>query len=120
MTRRKVTKMDEQKIHGIITDALRAANAKFDSDGQTIWVDIGGRRTLAIGVSECAPDDDKAKKHRYTVSLHIDVCDTFEMEADSPEEAEAIVNARVESCDIDIAKLEVNKVTVEAYEHKEN
>ena len=33
--------MDEQKIHGIITDALRAANAKFDSDGSTIWVDVG-------------------------------------------------------------------------------
>lgn len=56
--------MDEQKIHGIITDALRAANAKFDSDGSTIWVDVGDRRTLAIGVSECAPDDGGAKKHR--------------------------------------------------------
>ncbi len=111
--------MDEQKIHGIITDALRAANAKFDSDGSTIWVDVGDRRTLAIGVSECAPDDGGAK-HRYTVSLHVDVCDTFEMAAESPEEAEAIVKARVESCEIDIAKLEVNKVSVEAYEHEEN
>ena len=111
--------MDEQKIHGIITDALRAANAKFDSDGSTIWVDVGNRRTLAIGVSECAPDEPAPKKHRYTVSLHVDVCDTFEMEADSPEDAEAIVKARVESCDIDIAKLEVNKVTVEAYEQRE-
>ena len=111
--------MDEQKIHGIITDALRAANAKFDSDGSTIWVDVGDRRTLAIGVSECAPDEPAPKKHRYTVSLHVDVCDTFDMEADSPEEAEAIVKTRVESCDIDIAKLEVNKVSVEAYEQRE-
>ena len=112
--------MDEQKIHQILMDALKAANAKCDSDGSTIWVDVGDRRTLAIGVSECAPDDEGAKKRRYTVSLHVDVCDTFEMEADSPDEAEAIVKARVESCEIDIAKLEVNKVSVEAYEHKGN
>ena len=54
------------------------------------------------------------------MSLHVDVCDTFEMAAESPEDAEAIVKARVESCEIDIAKLEVNKVSVEAYEHEEN
>ena len=111
--------MDEEKIHRIIADALRAANAKFDSDGKTIWVDAGGRRTIAIGVDECNHGGG-GKKHRYTVSLHVDVCDTFEMEADSPEEAEAIVKARVESCDIDIAKLEVNKVSVEAYEQSED
>lgn len=111
--------MDEMKIHSILMDALKAANAKCDSDGHTIWIEAGGGRTLAVCVSECAPDDGGAKKHRYTVSLHVDVCDTFEMEADSPEEAEAIVKARVESCDIDIAKLEVNKVTVEAYEQRE-
>ena len=110
--------MDEEKIHRIIADALKAANAKFDSDGKTIWVDAGGRRTIAIGVGEC--NHGGGKKHRYTVSLHVDVCDTFEMEADSPEEAEAIVKARVESCDIDIAKLEVNKVSVEAYEQRED
>ena len=111
--------MDEEKIHRIIADALKAANAKFDSDGKTIWVDAGGRRTIAIGVGECAPDGG-GKKHRYTVSLHVDVCDTFEMEADSPEEAEAIVKAKVESCDIDISKLEVNTVSVEAYEQRED
>ena len=49
--------MDEQKIHRIIADALKAANAKFDSDGKTIWVDAGGRRTIAIGVGECARDE---------------------------------------------------------------
>ena len=76
--------------------------------------------SISIGFIDCEPDDSVPKKRRYTVSLHVDVCDTFEMAAESPEEAEAIVKARVESCDIDIAKLEVNKVVVEAYEHKED
>jgi hypothetical protein len=46
--------MDEQKIHRIIMDALEAANAKCETDGSTIWIDVDGGRTLAVGVSECA------------------------------------------------------------------
>ena len=109
-------------IRDIITDALERAKVRFDTDGENIWVDDpnGINPTISIGLIDCEPDESAPKKHRYTVSLHVDVCDTFEMAAESPEEAEAIVKARVESCEIDIAKLEVNKVTVEAYEHKED
>ena len=109
-------------IRDIITDALEKAKVQFDTDGENIWVDDpnGIKPTISIGFIDCEPDESAPKKHRYTVSLHIDVCDTFEMAAENPEDAEAIVKARVESCEIDISKLEVNKVTVEAYEHKEN
>ena len=109
-------------IRDIITHALERAKVQFDTDGENIWVDDpnGIKPTISIGFIDCEPDEFAPKKHRYTVSLHVDVCDTFEMAAESPEEAEAIVKARVESCEIDIAKLEVNKVTVEAYEHKED
>ena len=109
-------------IRDIITHALERAKVQFDTDGENIWVDDpnGIKPTISIGFIDCEPYESAPKKHRYTVSLHVDVCDTFEMAAESPEEAEAIVKARVESCEIDIAKLEVNKVTVEAYEHKED
>ena len=53
------------------------------------------------------------------MNLHIDVGDTFDLMADSPEEAEATVKERVERCEIDIASLEVLKVEVEAYEHRD-
>lgn len=112
----------KDRIIDIITDAIEKAKVQFDTDGTNIWVDDpnGIKPTIAIGFIDCEPDDDAAKKHRYTVSLHVDVCDTFELAAESPEEARAIVKARVESCEIDIAKLEVNKVSVEAYEQMED
>lgn len=112
----------KDRIRDIITDALEKAKVKFDTDGENIWVDDpnGIEPSISIGFIDCEPDESAPKKRRYTVSLHADVCDTFEMAAESPEEAEAIVKARVESCEIDIAKLEVNKVSVEAYEHEEN
>ena len=45
--------METNEIHKTIKDALRAANAKFDTDGRTIWIDAGGRRTIAVCVTEC-------------------------------------------------------------------
>ena len=109
--------MDEQKIHGIITVALRAANAKFDSDGSTIWVDVGDRRTLAIGVSECAPDDcgrrDKDKE-TYLVSLHAEFTGVFNVKASSESEAEAIIRNRFDIEEIGVDDLELVRTTVGA------
>ena len=111
----------KNRILDIITDALERAKMKFDSDGESVWVDDpnGIEPTVSIALAECEADDAAKKEHRYTVNLHIDVCDTFDLMADSPEEAEATVKERVERCEIDIASLEVLKVEVEAYEHRD-
>ena len=111
--------MDEQKIHGIITDALRAANAKFDSDGSTIWIDIGDRRTLAVCVSECAPDEygiSESEKHIYSVSLHATFAGAFDVKASSEDEAEEIVRARFQNEDIKVCDLELDSTDVNATE----
>ena len=111
--------MDEQRIHGIITDALRAANVKFDSDGSTIWVDVGDRRTLAIGVSECAPDDygvGDEEKRTYSVSLHATFAGSFDVRASSESEAEEIVRDRFTAEDIKVSDLELDKTEVNATE----
>ena len=111
----------KDRILDIITDALERAKMKFDSDGESVWVDDpnGIEPTVSIALAECEADDAAKKKHRYTVNLHIDVGDTFDLMADSPEEVEATVKERVERCEIDIASLEVLKVEVEAYEHRD-
>ena len=110
--------MDETKIHRILMDALKAANAKCDSDGSTIWIDIGDRRTLAVCVSECVPDDDGADedKRTYSVSLHATFAGSFDVKASSEEEAEEIVRARFQNEDIKVCDLELDSTEVNATE----
>ena len=111
--------MDEMKIHGILMDALKAANAKCDSDGSTIWIDIGDRRTLAVCVSECAPDDygkSDEEKHTYSVSLHATFAGSFDVRASSESEAEEIVRDRFAAEDIKVRDLELDTTEVNATE----
>lgn len=109
--------MDEQKIHHILMDALKAANAKCDSDGSTIWIDTEDRRTLAVCVSECAPDDcgrrDKDKE-TYLVSLHAEFTGVFNVKASSESEAEAIIRNRFDIEEIGVDDLELVRTTVGA------
>ena len=110
--------MDEMKIHGIIMDALKAANAKCDSDGSTIWIDVGGRRTLAVCVSECFPDDGDAEEDAklYSVSLHATFAGSFDVMASSGSEAEEIVRDRFANEDIKVRDLELDTTEVNATE----
>ena len=111
--------MDETKIHRILMDALKAANAKCDSDGSTIWIDVGGRRTLAVCVSECAPDSDgnaDAPKHTYSVSLHATFVGFFDVTASSGSEAEEIIRERFHNEDIKVRDLELDSTEVNASE----
>ena len=111
--------MDETKIHGILMDALKAANAKCDSDGSTIWIDLGGRRTLAVCVSECAPDDygvGDGGKHTYSVSLHATFAGSFDIVAANANEAEEIVRDRFANEDIKVRDLELDSTEVNATE----
>ena len=110
--------MDEQKIHGIITDALRAANAKFDTDGRTIWIDAGGRRTIAVCVTECKGDDEGVGEdaHTYSVSLHATFAGSFDVKASSESEAEEIVRDRFANEEIKVSDLELDSTDVNATE----
>ena len=111
--------MNEQKIHDILTDALKAANATFDTDGSTIWVEADGGRTFAVCVSGCAPDDDGADneaKRTYSVSLHATFAGVFDVRASSESEAEEIVRDRFAAEDIRVCDLELDKTEANATE----
>lgn len=111
--------MDETKIHNILMDALKAANAKCDSDGNTIWIDLGDKRTLAVCVSECAPDDygvGDEEKRTYSVSIHATFAGAFDVKASSESEAEEIVRDRFTAEDIKVSDLELDKTEVNATE----
>ena len=112
--------MDETKIHRIIMDALKAANAKCDSDGSTIWIDAGQDHTFAICVNECLPDDygqGDADKHLYSVSLHATFAGSFDVKASSEDEAEEMIRERfqnedIKDCDLDHDSTEVHATEV--------
>ena len=111
--------MDEMKIHGILMDALKAANAKCDSDGSTIWIEAGGGRTLAVCVSECAPDDygkSDEDKHTYSVSLHASFAGSFDVKAANANDAEEMIRAKFHSEDITVRDLELDSTEVNATE----
>ena len=111
--------MDEQKIHNILMDALKAANAKCDSDGSTIWIDAGGDRTFAVCVNECAPDDygkSEEDKRTYSVSLHATFAGSFDVKASSESEAEEIVRDRFTNEDIKVSDLYLDTTEVNATE----
>ena len=109
--------MNEQKIHGILTDALKAANATFDTDGSTIWVEADGGRTFAVCVSGCAHDDDGADDRRtYSVSLHATFAGTFDVKASSESEAEEIVRDRFAAEDIKVCDLALDNAEANATE----
>ena len=111
--------MDEMKIHGILMDALKAANAKCDSDGSTIWIEAGSDKTFAICVNECAPDDygrSEEEMHTYSVSLHATFAGSFDVRASSGSEAEEIVRDRFASEDIKVRDLELDTTEVNATE----
>ena len=111
--------MDEMKIHGILMDALKAANAKCDSDGNTIWIEAGGGRTLAVCVSECAPDDygkSDEDKHTYSVSLHASFAGSFDVKAANANDAEEMIRAKFHSEDITVRDLELDSTEVNATE----
>ena len=111
--------MDEMKIHGILMDALKAANAKCDSDGSTIWIEAGGGRTFAVCVSECAPDEygiSESEKHLYSVSLHATFAGSFDVRASSGSEAEEMVRDRFAAEEIKVSDLELDSTEVNATE----
>ncbi len=111
--------MDEMKIHNILMDALKAANAKCDSDGSTIWIEAGGGRTLAVSVNECAPDEygiSESEKHTYSVSLHATFAGSFDVRASSRSEAEEMVRDRFANEDIKVRDLELDTTEVNATE----
>ena len=97
----------QDKILKIITDALKGADAKFDTDGQTVWVDGKDGRTFAVCVSECAGDEDprNAEKNTYTVHLHTSFMGAFDVKAESDSEAEEIVRDRFKNEDIKMSDL---------------
>lgn len=112
--------MDETKIHHILMDALKAANAKCESDGSTIWIDIGNRRALAVRVSECPPDDygvsEEERLHTYSVSLHASFAGSFDVKAANANDAEEMIRAKFHSEDITVRDLELDSTEVNATE----
>ena len=111
--------MDEQKIHRILMDALKAANAKCDSDGNTIWIEAGGGRTLAVCVSECAPDDygvGDEEMRTYSVSLHATFAGSFDVKAISESAAEEKIRDLFTAEEIKVSDLELDTTEVHATE----
>ena len=106
----------KDQILKIVTDALRGAAAKFDTDGETVWVDGKDGRTFAVCVNECVDDDDprNAEKNTYTVHLHASFMGAFDVKAESDSEAEQIVRDRFTDEEIKVSDLEFESVTVDA------
>ena len=106
----------KDEILKIVTDALKGAGARFDTDGQTVWVDVNDGRTFAVCVNECVGDDDprNAEKDTYTVHLHASFMGAFDVKAESDSEAEEIVRDRFTREDIKVSDLEFESVTVDA------
>ena len=106
----------KDEILKIVTDALKGAAAKFDTDGETVWVDGKDGRTFAVCVNECVGDDDprNAEKDTYTVHLHASFMGAFDVKAESDSEAEEIVRDRFTREDIKVSDLEFESVTVDA------
>ena len=106
----------KDEILKIVTDALKGAGARFDTDGQTVWVDGKDGRTFAVCVNECVGDDDSAdgRKQTYTVHLHASFMGAFDVKAESDSEAEEIVRDRFKNEDIKVSDLEFESVTVDA------
>ena len=104
------------EILKIVTDALKGAGARFDTDGQTVWVDGKDGRTFAVCVNECVGDDDprNAEKDTYTVHLHASFMGAFDVKAESDSEAEQIVRDRFTGEEIKVSDLEFESVTVDA------
>ena len=112
----------QDKILKIITDALKGADAKFDTDGQTVWVDGKDGRTFAVCVNECAGNDDSAdgRRQTYTVHLHASFMGSFDVKAESDSEAEEIVRDRFTAEEIKVSDLEFESVKVDAEIKEEN
>ena len=110
--------METNEINKTIKDALRAANAKFDTDGRTIWIDAGGRRTIAVCVTECHGDDEGVGEdaRTYSVSLHATFAGSFDVKASSESEAEEIVRDRFANEEIKVSDLELDSTDVSATE----
>ena len=106
----------KDQILKIVTDALKRVDARFDTDGQTVWVDGKDGRTFAVCVNECVGDDDprNAEKNTYTVHLHASFMGAFDVKAESDSEAEQIVRDRFTREDIKVSDLEFESVTVDA------
>jgi hypothetical protein len=105
----------QDKILKIITDALKGADAKFDTDGQTVWVDGKDGRTFAVCVSECVGDAEADEDDQtYTVHLHASFMGAFDVKASSEAEAEEIVRDRFTAEEIKVSDLEFESVKVDA------
>ena len=105
----------QDKILKIITDALKGADAKFDTDGQTVWVDGKDGRTFAVCVCECVGDADADEDDQtYTVHLHASFMGAFDVKASSEAEAEEIVRDRFTAEEIKVSDLEFESVKVDA------
>ena len=106
----------KDRILKIITDALAKAGEKFDSDGESVWVDDpdGGRQSFVIGVSECGHADEGVEMRRFKVSLHVDLCETYDVSVENAAEAENVIRGRFENEEIALAELHVASVQVDA------
>lgn len=106
----------KDRILKIITDALAKAGERFDSDGESVWVDDpnGGRQSFVIGVNECGHADEGVEMRRFKVSLHVDLCETYDVSVENAAEAENVIRERFENEEIALAELHVASVMVDA------
>ena len=105
----------KDEILKIVTDALKGAGARFDTDGQTVWVDGKDGRTFAVCVSECMGDAEADEDDQiYTVHLHASFMGAFDVKASSEAEAEEIVRDRFTAEEIKVSDLEFESVKVDA------
>ena len=106
----------KDRILKIITDALAKAGEQFDSDGESVWVDDpdGGSQSFVIGVNECGHADKDGEMRRFKVSLHVDLCETYDVSVENAAEAENVIRERFENEEIALAELHVASVKVDA------
>ena len=106
----------QDRILKIITDARAEAGEKFDSDGESVWVDdkTDGKTSFVIGVSECGQPDESVKMRNFKVELHVDLCETYEVSVENADEAENVIRERFENEEIPLKELQIASVKVNA------
>lgn len=106
----------KDRILKIITDALAEAGERFDTDGESVWVDdkSGGRTSFVVAVSECGHPDESVRMRSFKVELHVDLCETYEVTVENADEAENVIRERFENEEISLKELNVASVKVNA------
>jgi len=115
----------KSKVYDIITEALKKAQVKFDTDGESIWVQPpqgADGRTVTINMVEWDADESIPQQqdattadgqHRFTVSISATLGTVVEVTAPDEETAEGIVNVKWMNDEIKLDELTLHDTRID-------